>query len=237
MIAGLTKYPIKGAVWYQGETDRVDPSRYRRMLPAMIAAWRKAWGQNDFPFYIVQLANYGEQWPYPTSSGFAEVREAHREAALSVPNSGLAVTIDLGEAKNIHPANKQEVGRRLALVAEAKTYGRDVVCSGPSFASAQFDAGNVRIIFRPGTALGLTPQDGGPIKGFAIAGEDKKFVWAEAKILPGGSVSKETDGTIVLSSPQVAKPVAVRYGWADNPQVNLVNQAGLPAVPFGCGTR
>jgi len=232
MIAGLTKYPIKGVVWYQGETDRVDASRYRRMLPQMIGAWRKAWGQGDFPFYIVQVANYGEQYPYPTSSGFAEVREAHRETALKVPNSGLAVTIDIGQAKDIHAANKQEVERRLALVAEAKTYGKEIVYSGPAFASAQFDAGNVTVTFQPGTAAGLTTQDGGPIKGFAIAGEKKVFAWADAKILPGVAGSKEAEGTVFLSCPQVAKPVAVRYGWADNPQVNLVNQSGLPAVPF-----
>lgn len=226
MIAGATKFPIKGAIWYQGESNTNDSVRYHRLLPAMINGWRKAWNQGDFPFYIVQLANFMDPKP---EDNWADLREAQRLTAENLPNAGLAVAIDIG-GKGIHPLNKQEVGRRLALVAEAKTYGKRIVYSGPAFTTAQFEGANVKINFKPGTASGLAVPDGAPIKGFAVAGEDKKFVWAEAKIVPGDAPAKEP--VVVLSSPQVAKPVAVRYAWANNPEVNLVNQAGLPAVPF-----
>ena len=230
MISGATKYPIKGAIWFQGESNSWDKIPcYDRLISAMVDSWRKAWGQGDFPFYIVQLANYQARRPEPADSNFALLRDFQRKISLVVPNSGLAVAIDIGDEKDIHPANKQEVGRRLALVAEAKTYGKNLVYSGPFFDSAEFDAAKAKITFKPGSALGLKTQDGGPIKGFALAGEDKKFAWAEAQIVAVGPGAEET---LVLSSAQIPKPVAVRYAWASNPEVNLVNNAGLPAVPF-----
>ncbi|TSA37111.1 MAG: sialate O-acetylesterase [Verrucomicrobiaceae bacterium] len=233
MIAGATKYPIKGAIWYQGESNAIDndSERYRRLLPAMITSWRKAWAQPDFPFYIVQLANFMAPRPDPADSKWANLRDAQRLTALNLPNTGLAVAIDIGEGNNIHPRNKQEVGRRLALVAEAKSYGKNTVCSGPSFDSAKFDGASATVIFEAGTALGLTAKDTGSVKGFALAGEDQKFVWADAKIASPRH-DQGNEPVIVLSAPGVAHPVAVRYAWANNPEVNLVNKANLPAVPF-----
>lgn len=227
MIFGLTQYSIKGAIWYQGETNgrnADDALRYRRLLPAMITAWRKAWGVGDYPFYLVQIANFKKQTPEPTDSYWADVREAQRLTAEMLPQTGLAVAIDLGEAGNVHPANKQEVVRRLALIAEHKTYGKEVIFSGPAFASVHYNAANARVTFHPDTIKGLSTSDGGNIKGFALAGADGKFAWANAKI--------EDDRSIVLSAPGILHPVAVRYAWANNPAVNLVNGAGLPAVPF-----
>ena len=233
MIAGATQFPIKGAIWYQGEGNVIDAPLYYRLLPAMITAWRKAWGQGDFPFYIVQLTNRQTPLPEPTDCRKANLRDAQRQTAETLPHAGLAVTIDIGDADNEHAPNKQEVGRRLALAAEAQTYGRDIVFSGPWFDAAKFDGAQVRITFKPGTAAGLSTPNGEPVKGFAIAGEDKKFVWAEAKIVPADKASGKAKKTVlILSAPQVPKPIAVRYGWANNPEVNLVNQAGLPAVPF-----
>ncbi|MDD5350641.1 MAG: sialate O-acetylesterase [Chthoniobacteraceae bacterium] len=242
MIAGATPFPIKGAIWYQGEANAWEGARYRRLLPAMITAWREAWNEKDFPFYIVQLASYMAPRTEPGDSKWAELRDAQRVIAETLPHTGLAVAIDIGEPDNIHPINKQEVGRRLALAAEAKTYGKPVVYSGPWIDAAKFDGAQVKITFKPGTAEGLAAKDGAAIKGFAIAGEDKKFVWAEAKIVEpaptktkGKKQPKEAapaQPTLVLSAPGVEKPVAVRYAWANSPAVNLVNKAGLPAVPF-----
>jgi len=243
MIFGATQYPIKGAIWYQGESNAGDAVRYRRLLPAMITSWRKAWGQGDFPFYIVQLANFMAPRTEPADSNWANLRDAQRLTALNLPNTGMAVAIDIGEEKTVHPSNKQEVGRRLALAAEAKTYGKEIVFSGPAFDTAKFDGANAIVTFKPGTAVGLTTKDGGPVKGFAIAGADQKFVWAEAKIVPGdipvqASKSSKTKSktptplVLKLSAEGVTQPVAVRYAWANNPDVNLINKAGLPAVPF-----
>jgi len=194
----------------------------------MITSWRKAWNQGEFPFYIVQLANFLAPRTEPADSNWADLRDAQRLTALNLPNTGLAVAIDIGEENDIHPKNKQEVGRRLALVAEAKTYGKDMVFSGPAFDSVKVNGATATVFFKPGTATGLATQEGEAIKGFALAGEDKKFFWADAKILS----TKAQGETLNLTAPQVAKPVAVRYAWANNPEVNLINQAGLPAVPF-----
>ena len=238
MLIGVTQYPIKGAIWYQGESNAGDAAGYRRLLPAMIASWRKAWSQPDFPFYIVQLASYMPMRPEPADSKWADLRDAQRQTAEKFPNTGLAVAIDIGDEKNIHPTNKQDVGRRLALAAEAKTYGKDVVFSGPWIEKVVFEGEYPKVIFKPGTAQGLTIKDGGSIKGFAIAGEDKKFVWATAAFLDiPNKTSKSKKGedrelAILLKADGVQKPVAVRYAWANSPEVNLVNQAGLPAVPF-----
>lgn len=221
MVSPLLPYGIKGAIWYQGESNAARAQQYRKVLPALIGDWRKRFGQGEFPFYIVQLANFMQKQPEPGGSDWAELREAQAMTGKNVPNSGIAVTIDIGEAADIHPRNKQDVGKRLALQALAKTYGKDLVAAGPEFKSAKVEGGAIRLGF-DSVGGGLVAKDG-TLKSFAIAGEDKKFVWAEARI----------DGeTVVVSSPQVAKPVAVRYGWENNPDATLFNKEGLPAAPF-----
>jgi sialate O-acetylesterase len=194
----------------------------------MINSWRNAWGRADLPFHLVQIANYKARTPEPADSYWAEVREAQRKTAENLPDSGLIVTIDIGEEKSVHPINKQEVGRRLALEIETRVYGKDTVCSGPAFDKATFDGSQATVSFRRGTSLGLTTTDGGKVKGFALAGEDKKFFWADAKV----EAANSSTPVLVLSAPQVKHPVALRYAWANNPEINLVNNAGLPAVPF-----
>jgi sialate O-acetylesterase len=223
MIAPVVPYGIKGAIWYQGESNAGRAYQYRKLLPAMIATWRKAWGQGDFPFYIVSLANFTPVKPEPGDSDWAELREAQAMTAVSDPNGGLAVTIDIGEANDIHPKNKQEVGRRLALVAVSRAYSKkNVAYSGPVFDSMTVDGERARLKFKH-IAGGLTAKDG-KLKGFAVAGEDRKWAWADAKI--------DGPDTVVVRSDKVSKPIAVRYAWANNPVCNLYNQAGLPAVPF-----
>ncbi|UCC96654.1 MAG: hypothetical protein JSW66_12505 [Phycisphaerales bacterium] len=221
MIAPLIPYGIQGAIWYQGESNASRASQYRKLFPAMIENWRKDWGRGDFPFLFVQLANFREVKTEPGESDWAELREAQL-MTLALPNTGMAVIIDIGEADDIHPKNKQDVGRRLASWALAQTYGQKLVYSGPMYTSMQAD-GN-RIILRfDHVGGGLAAAEEGPLKGFAIAGADRKFVWADARI----------DGeTIVVSSDKVSEPVAARYAWADNPVCNLGNKEGLPASPF-----
>lgn len=226
MIAGATPYTIKGAIWYQGEANTSQAGVYSRLLTTMVESWRKQWG-SDFPFLIVQLANFMAPKPEPGNSSWAALREAQRIAARELPGSGLAVAIDIGDEKNIHPKNKQEVGRRLSLVARAKVYGEKLVYSGPAFREARFEEGKVAVLFDAGSAAGLKTGDGEPVKGFALAGADGKFYWAEASIETDGA-----EGHLVVKSAQVPEPVAIRYAWADNPAVNLINEAGLPAVPF-----
>ena len=224
MIAPLVPYAIRGAIWYQGERNsRDEPSRlYGTQLRTMITNWRDDWGQGDFPFLTVQLPNFMAPQAEPSeNAGWVMVREGMLKT-LSLPNTGLAVTVDIGEEKNIHPKNKQDVGKRLALWALAGTYGKDVVGSGPIFRSMARRDGKIVLEFEHVDG-GLAARGGGPLKGFAVAGADRKFVWADAAI--------EGD-TVVVSSPSVANPVAVRYGWASNPDCNLANQAGLPASPF-----
>ncbi|OPZ87738.1 MAG: hypothetical protein BWY76_00319 [bacterium ADurb.Bin429] len=220
MIAPLTSYPIKGAIWYQGESNGGYGYQYRTLFPAMITGWRKAWGQGDFPFYYVQLANWLHRQVVPGECVWAELREA-QTLTLALRNTGMAVAIDIGDGNDIHPKNKQEVGRRLALWALAKDYGKKVVFSGPLYTKMRAKGGTIVLSFAH--ADGLTSRDGRPLAGFAVAGADRKFVWAEAKI-----VGK----TVVVSSLAVAKPVAVRYGWHYNPDCTLINGAGLPASPF-----
>lgn len=220
MIAPLTKFTIRGVIWYQGESNVGRAAEYRRLFPAMITDWRKAWGLGDFPFLFVQLANFLARKPEPSESAWAELREAQM-FALKLPNTGMATAIDIGDANDIHPRNKQEVGRRLALVARAIAYGEPIVYSGPIYERMQVEGNKVRLFFRH-VGSGLVCK-GEKLTGFAIAGVDGKFVWAEAAI--------EGD-TVVVWSPQVLKPVAVRYAWADNPEVSLYNREGLPALPF-----
>jgi len=223
MIAPLVPYTIQGATWYQGESNASRAKEYRKLFPTMILSWRRQWGA-EFPFLFVQLANFNASNKPPSGepeeSAWAELREA-QTMTLELPRTAMAVAIDIGEATDIHPKNKQEVGRRLALAAEAMVYYREVEFSGPIYTDSQPENGKIRLSFRH--AEGMKAKEGGQLKGFAIAGEDKKFVWADVEI---------QGDHIVVSSPQVPKPVAVRYAWADNPSGNLVNAAGLPASPF-----
>ena len=223
MISPIVNYTIRGAIWYQGEANAGNAKGYYKLFPTMIMSWRALWGA-EFPFLFVQLANFNARHIPPTGqpedSQWAELRESQLNT-LELPHTGMAVAIDIGEGEDIHPKNKQEVGRRLALAAEATVYFQEHEFSGPIFSGAQIEDGKMRLNFR--NAEGMNAGDGGKLKGFAIAGEDRKFVWADTEI----------DGDhIVVSSPDVPHPVAVRYGWADNPTVNLVNATGLPASPF-----
>lgn len=221
MIAPLIPYGIQGAIWYQGESNASRAYQYRKLFPAMIKNWRKDWGQREFPFLFVQLANFRAVKPDPNESDWAELREAQL-MTLAVPNTGMATIIDIGEADDIHPKNKQDVGKRLALWALAKTYRKELVYTGPLYQSMEIK-GNQIILHFDHIGGGLVAASDEPLKGFAIAGADRKFVWADARI--------EGD-TVVVSSDQVSEPVAVRYAWADNPVCNLYNEDGLPASPF-----
>ena len=221
MISPLVPYGIRGAIWYQGESNAGRAYQYRKLFPTMIRDWRMVWKQGDFPFLFVQLANFRKTVPEPGDSDWAELREAQL-MTLSLPNTAMAVAIDIGEADNIHPQNKQDVGRRLALGAFKVTFNKDIVHSGPIYQSMYVDKGKIRLRFKE-TGSGLIAKGGGPLKGFAIAGDDRKFVWADAKI---------EGEEIVVWSDNVPEPAAVRYAWADNPICNLYNREGLPTSPF-----
>lgn len=221
MVQPLMPYGIKGAIWYQGESNAWAAYHYRTLFPMLINDWRSRWKQGDFPFLFVQLANFKKKVTAPAESDWAELREA-QAMTLSLPNTGMACTIDIGEADNIHPLNKQEVGFRLALQANKIAYGQKIVAAGPTYKSYQVESNKIRIRFANAKG-GLQAADNKAITGFAIAGANKKFYWANATI----------DGnTVMLQSDKVPTPVAVRYAWADNPECNLVNKEGLPAVPF-----
>jgi sialate O-acetylesterase len=221
MIRPLAPFGIRGAVWYQGEGNTARAYQYRRLLPAIIGGWRAAWGQEDFPFGIVQLPGYGKSRPEPRGSRWAELREAQL-MTLAVPQTGLAVTIDQGDPDDVHPRHKIEVGRRLARWALGAIYGRPVVYSGPRYESIRRESGRLRVHF--GTAgSALVARNGEPLRGFAVAGANRAFHWADAQI--------EGDDVVAWSD-AVPVPVAVRYAWADNPDATLVNRDGLPASPF-----
>ncbi len=221
MIAPLIPYGIKGAIWYQGESNAGRAFQYRTLFPAMIKCWREAWGEGDFPFFWVQLANYMDRVPQPADSEWAELRES-QSMTLSLPKTGQAVIIDIGDAKDIHPKNKQDVGLRLAMAARHVAYGDKAVApSGPLYRALKVE-GDKAVLTFAFTNGGLVAK-GGKLEGFAVAGEDRKFVWADATI---------NGATVVVSSPRVPNPVAVRYGWANNPAANLYNGVGLPASPF-----
>ncbi|GHT72769.1 9-O-acetylesterase [Bacteroidia bacterium] len=220
MIYPLLSYKIKGAIWYQGESNSGRACQYRELLPLMITDWRKHFGY-DFPFYIVQLANYTALQTEPVESTWAELREA-QYMTTHLKNTGIANIIDVGEADDIHPKNKQEVGRRLALSALAQTYNKNVVYSGPVYDGYRIEGNQIRLFFKH-TDGGLKTRNGEDPKGFTIAGLDHQFRWAEARI---------AGNEIVVSHPDIAFPVAVRYAWADNPVCNLYNGAGLPAFSF-----
>jgi sialate O-acetylesterase len=236
MIQPLVPFAIKGAIWYQGESNAGNPMQYRVLFPAMIKDWRRVWGEGDFTFLWVQLANFMKRDDQPTQSdgGWPGLREA-QNMTLALPNTGQAVIIDIGEGPDIHPKNKDDVGNRLALAGLKIAYGKDIVYSGPTYDSMSVNGNQVKIKFKNiggGLVIGAAPairldqpaaKPLDKLVGFAIAGADKNFVWANAKI-EGDSVVVWADG--------VSKPVAVRYAWANNPECNLYNKEGLPASPF-----
>jgi len=220
MVHPLVPFAIRGAIWYQGESNRGEAMMYFEKMKALINGWRTVWGRGDFPFYFVQLAPYrynGDPLALP------RIWEA-QTATLSIPNTGMAVTVDLVDnIRDIHPKNKQDVGKRLALWALTKTYARsDLVYSGPLYKAMAVEGNKIRIRFDH-IGGGLTTRDGKPPTCFQIAGADKKFIEAHAEI----------DGhTVVVSADQVPTPVAVRFGWHQEAQPNLSNSQGLPAAPF-----
>jgi len=221
MIHPLTPFGIRGAIWYQGEANTHSAEQYKTLLPAMIASWREAWGWS-FPFMIVQLANFMPTSDVPSESSWSEIREVQASTAHSDPLGGLAVTIDVGEADDIHPRDKQTVGKRLALAARGIAYGEGIVYSGPVYESMKVKGSEIVLEFKH-IGSGLVAK-GGKLKQFAVAGEDRRFVWAEARI--------EGDAVVVRSN-RIPAPVAVRYAWGNNPEgCNLLNREGLPAVPF-----
>jgi sialate O-acetylesterase len=220
MIHPIVPYAVQGVIWYQGESNVDRAEQYRTLFPLLIQDWRKSFGQN-LAFYFVQLANFMAEKPHPSESAWAELRDAQLHT-LTLENTGMAVIIDIGEANDIHPRNKQDVGLRLALAARANTYKQNIAFSGPIYQSHSIDGNTIRVKFNH-TNKGLKSKDNAPLKGFAIAGADYKYHWAEA-VIEGDEV--------IVSSPKVQFPVAVRYAWADNPVCNLYNGAGLPASPF-----
>ncbi len=221
MIAPLAPFAIRGAIWYQGESNADRAYQYRKLLPAMIKNWRDTFGQGEFPFLIVQLAPFMDITPEPTDSAWAELRDAQLYTAKTVPIAAQAVITDVGEEKDIHPPKKEPVGVRLALAARALSYGEKIEYSGPVF-DKLIVSGDKAIVQFQHVGGGLVAKDD-DLKGFTIAGEDRKFYNANAKI---------EAGVVVVSSDKVPKPIAVRYGWANYPVVNLWNKDGLPATPF-----
>lgn len=219
MISPILPYTIKGVIWYQGESNADRPYQYEQLFPILITDWRQKWGEGNFPFYFVQIAGYSAR-DQPPAADWPALREAQLRT-LSVPNTGMAVAIDVGDYNRIHPQNKQEVGRRLALIAKAKTYGEHIPYSGPDYKSQKIAGNKIELAF--------THIDGGlvakgdTLKGFTIAGADKKFYPATATI---------SGNKVIVTSAVVAGPVAVRYAWANFPTCNLYNGAGLPASPF-----
>ncbi|SFE80420.1 sialate O-acetylesterase [Chitinophaga sp. CF118] len=221
MIHPLLPFPIRGVIWYQGESNADRAYQYRELFPLMIKDWRKQWKTGEFPFYFVQLANFKDKKTEPAASDWAELREAQLQT-LALPNTGMASAIDIGETKDIHPKNKQEVGRRLSLIARAQVYGEKIPYAGPVYLSKQIAGKKITVSFKY-TDEGLQMKNGSTLKGFEIAGADKQFHWAQAKI---------SGEHVIVWSDEVPNPVAVRYSWADNPDGNLYNGAGLPASPF-----
>ena len=232
MIAPLIPYGLKGAIWYQGESNAGDAVQYHALFPAMIADWRGRWGEGDFPFLLVQLAPFMGIAHTPEDTGWALLREAQRQTTLTVPHTGMAVITDVGDSSNIHPVRKEPVGRRLALAALGLVYGQKIEYSGPLYGSMRVDGGKIALHLTHAQNLhtvAVLDGDGkevaaaGPLTGFTLAGADRKYVNADAII---------NGDTVIVSSPQVLQPQAVRFGWANYPLVNLYNSAGLPASPF-----
>ena len=228
LLAPLFNYAIKGVIWYQGESNIGEgrAQEYKELFVTLINDWRNKWQQGDFPFLYVQLANFMQSYNHPTESHWAELRESQQKT-LIVPNTGMAVAIDIGEWNDVHPLNKQDVGRRLALAARKIGYGEEnIVYSGPIYESMQVDGNKIILSFEH-TGSGLVLKGGDKSYSFAIAGADNQFVWANVKI---------ENNKVVVWSDAVAHPVAVRYAWADNPaNAGLYNLEGLPASPFRAG--
>jgi sialate O-acetylesterase len=233
MIAPLIPYGIKGAIWYQGEANAGNGPEYQVLFPRMISDWRAKWKEGDFPFLYVQLANFMAAQTKPSEGGWAYLREAQLKT-LSLSKTGMAVAIDIGDGPNIHPKDKLDVGLRLALAAKHVAYKQAVVYSGPIYDTKKIDGkkiilsftnvgGGLQIADPPWTPTGKAMPPVTDLTGFAIAGPDKNWAWAKAQIV---------GNTVVVSSDDIAKPVAVRYGWASNPACNLYNKEGLPASPF-----
>jgi sialate O-acetylesterase len=222
-IKPIVGFGIRGAIWYQGESNASRAYQYRDLFPLMIQSWRDEWAQGDFPFYWVQLADFKVEKSEPGDSDWAELREAQTMAAAKLKNSGQAVIIDIGEGKDIHPKNKQDVAKRLARLALAQTYGVEgIAARSPQYKSMETQ-GNKIVLSFDHVVGGWRPFDVAEPRGFAIAGADKKWVWAKAKIV-GDKLEVWADG--------VAEPVAVRYAWADNPVCNMFSSVGLPLTPF-----
>jgi len=220
MIAPLVPFPIRGVIWYQGEsnvgTDDGRASIYKRLFLTMIEDWRRHWGEGNFPFLFVQIANFAD----PSPNDWPSVRDAQRNM-LQLQNTGMAVTIDIGESHNIHPKDKPDVGYRLALAARALTYGEAIEYSGPLLRQVTAEPHALRVWFDHAES-GLVAQ-GGTLKGFEVAGEDRKFVSATASI---------SGTSVVVANPTVSEPRYVRYAWANDPECNLINGDKLPASPF-----
>jgi sialate O-acetylesterase len=216
-------YGIRGAIWYQGESNASRAYQYRDLFPLMIKNWRDEWGQGDFPFYWVQLADFTNEPAGPGESDWAELREAQTMTMSRLPKTGEAVIIDIGEGKDIHPKNKFDVGRRLARWALAKDYGVNIPFHSPQYKSMTKE-GNKIVLSFDYVDGGWRPFDVPQPRGFSVCGEDKKWVYANATVRP--------DNQIEVSATEVPNPIAVRYGWANNPIVNMFNGAGLPLTPF-----
>ncbi len=224
MIAPLIPFSIRGAFWYQGESNEARAQQYGILLPVMIKSWRERWGEGDFPFGIVQLPNYRVPKDEPADEPWSHVREAQRLTALSTPRTGLIVTIDIGEARDIHPKNKLDVGKRMARWALVDVYKKKLLKSGPMFEKAQVNGSKIVVSFSE-VGSGLKLRSGTRPEEFAIAGADRKWYWAEAKLVGRNRVE--------VWSPNVTQPVAVRYAFNNNPNnPNLTNDTGIPAGPF-----
>ena len=232
MISPLLPYGLKGAIWYQGESNAGNPQQYKTLLPAMIGDWRARFGAGDFPFYLVQLAGYQapDETPVPNPNSWANIREVQASITRIVPNSAYSVTTDIGDAKDIHPKNKQDVGKRLALLALARDYGQKVESSGPTVRSMSVEVKPLRlgmehnaVRLRLDHAAGGLTFAGEPNRVFIIAGQDQKWAWATPTI---------EGNSIVLSSPEVPNPVAVRFAWSNFPRGHVYNGAHLPMAPY-----
>jgi sialate O-acetylesterase len=221
MLRPLAPLALAGAIWYQGEANSTRAAQYRTLLPAMIADWRALFQQGDFPFYIVSLPAFMKRRDQPSSDGWAEIREVQALTAQTTPNVGLAITVDTGDADNLHPLDKLPVGERLALCALKNVYQRNITSEGPTFSKLEVLPGRLRIHYS-NTENGLVCK-GGRLGEFSVAGADRVWHWAEAQI---------EGNTVVVASTEIPNPVAVRYAWQANPLATLYNGAGLPAVPF-----
>ena len=223
IVASHAGYGIRGVLWYQGEGNAPRAHQHRELFPLLIESWRKEWAQGDFPFYWVQLPGNEKQKPEPSESAWAELRESQTLTAAGVANTAQVVTIDLGEDGNLHPRSKKDIGLRLARGALSRDYGMPMPYKSATFRTMRVEGSKAILEFDNADGR-LRSIDGGPLQGFAIAGTDRKFVWAEATV--------NRDGTITVSSDKVSTPVAVRYAWADNPVNNVYDNARLPLTPF-----